>query len=60
MNQTGIKLIIFMIFILLVVKKMFIKRYMIFFQYGSDPVLIQWVLIGFEAILEKILPLIGP
>ena len=27
-------------------------RYMIF-QYGLEPVLIQWILIGFKAILEK-------
>ena len=49
-NKTGINL---KICILLVLENFYhLKRYKIF-QYGSEPVLIQRILIGFEAILEK-------
>ena len=56
-NKTGFNIIIVHFYIRL---KLDIIQYAtgFFFQYGSEPVLIQWILyivIGFEAILEKIL-----
>ena len=50
-NKIGIRFMIF-ILIFLTCKSML---YMIF-QYGWEPVVIQWILFGLEAILEKYIP----
>ena len=41
-----------MIFILLFVESCLTSIQYMIFQYGSEPVLIQWIFIGLEAILE--------